>query len=266
MIFPRICKEVGYASRKPCGSQVYFLSRYLVHETPRGTELLEVIPGNGRGLMRQIQQIQTLAAPEETTWYDKKVCLHNRAHLLKLALDSGFRCTIFTGLDEHLTFILDPDASSFQTVFIYDVIPPRPSLSATINELEEAGMFSELDIRFDHMLRNIGETGADVYPCRASGLGKTLDTDELRSGETVAGCMTGRQLVRECYGNHFQVTDICPLSFAEREPFITRCCRKENEGIGDYHGKFGAVVHWGASPSEIYSALGKMLSLWRAGG
>ena len=42
MIFPERCKEVGYASTKPCGDQVYFLSRYLVHDTGNGHEVLEI--------------------------------------------------------------------------------------------------------------------------------------------------------------------------------------------------------------------------------
>jgi len=59
------------------------------------------------------------------------------------------------------------------------------------------------------------------------------------------------------------VTDICPLSMVAEEPFITRCCRKEREGIGMYAGRFGAVVHWGASPFEIFTAVKNLLAAWR---
>jgi hypothetical protein len=214
-------------------------------------------------LLRNVEEARVLAAPGEVIWYPEKVQLHDRSKLVRLAAESGKRCTLFTGLDEHLTFVLDPDPSVFQCVFVYDVTPPRPSLSATLGELETAGIFSELDISFVHRLRDICSIGADVYPCRAAGFTKTLDTDLLKGGETVAGCRTGRELLRECYENSFLVTDICPLTTVSEEPFITRCCRREEEGIREYGGLFGAVVHWGASPFEIFSAVQKLVSAWR---
>jgi len=263
MIFPRHYKEVGIASTRPCGDRVYFLSRYLIHTTPLGHEVLEVTPDpSGSGLMRKIENTAIIATTDETWVYPGKVQLHNRAALVQIARDSGRRCTIFSGIDEHTTFVLDPDLSTFQTVAVYDVIPPRPSLSSCIRELEQAGMFSDIDVRFEHTLRDISQIDADVYPCRASGFLRTLDTDLLVGGEKVAGCLTGRELLGECYGNGFEVKDICPLSMVAAEPFITRCCRREREGIGVYGGRFGAVVHWGASPAEIFSAVQRLVAAW----
>jgi hypothetical protein len=264
MIFPCQCKEIGIASTRPCGDQVYFLSRYLIHETPSGHEVLEVMADpSGKGLMREVAETRVLAGAAETWWYPEKVQLHNRALLVRLASESGKRCTIFSGIDEHTTFVCDPDPSLFQTVAVYDVIPPRPTLSACIRDLEEAGMFSELDVTFEHTLRDISQVDADIYPCRASGFVRTLDADLLLGGERVAGCLTATQFLRECYGEGFEITDICPLSMVAEEPFIARCCRKEREGIGIHGGKFGAVVHWGASPFEIFSAVKNLLAAWR---
>ncbi|MDD1708206.1 MAG: hypothetical protein LUQ33_03425 [Methanoregulaceae archaeon] len=264
MIFPRQCKEIGIASTRPCGDQVYFLSRYLIHETPSGHEVLEVMADpSGKGLMREVAETRVLAGTGETWFYPEKVQLHNRALLVRLASESGKRCTIFSGIDEHTTFVCDPDPSLLQTVAVYDVIPPRPSLSACIRDLEDAGMFSELDVIFDHTLRDISQVDADVYPCRASGFVRTLDADLLLGGERVAGCLTATQFLRECYGEGFEVTDICPLSMVAEEPFIARCCRMEREGIGIHGGKFGAVVHWGASPFEIFSAVKDLIAAWK---
>jgi hypothetical protein len=264
MIFPRQCKEIGIASTRPCGDRVYFLSRYLIRCTQSGYEILEVTADpSGKGLMRDVAGTRVLAGAGETWWYPEKVQLHNRARLVRLASESKKRCTIFTGIDEHTTFVCDPDPSLFQTVAVYDVIPPRPSLSSCIRDLEEAGMFSELDVAFEHTLRDISQVDADIYPCRASGFARTLDTDLLLGGERVAGCLTATQFLRECYGEGFEVTDICPLSIVEEEPFIARCCRKEREGIGIHGGKFGAVVHWGASPFEIFTAVRDLLARWR---
>jgi hypothetical protein len=264
MIFPRHCKEVGIASTQPCGNQVYFLSHYLIHDTSSGYEVLEVTTDPlGRGLMRDVVETRVLAEAKDTCWYPEKVQIHNRSHLVRLARGSKKRCTIFTGIDEHTTFVFDPDLSVFQTVAVYDIIPPRPSLSACIRDLEEAGMFSELDVTFEHTLRDISQVDADIYPCRASGFVRTLDADLLIGGERVAGCLTASQFLRECYGEGYDVTDICPISMVVEEPFIARCCRKEREGVGLHGGKFGAVVHWGASPYEIFSAVRCLLAMWR---
>jgi hypothetical protein len=144
MIFPEQCKQVGYASTKPCGDQVYFLSRYLVRDTGDGYELLEITPDPaGSGMMRSIVASKVIATAQETYRYPAKVQIHDRTRLIGLALDTGCRCTIFTGLDEHMTFVLDPDISGLLKIHVYDVAPPRPSLSACIRELESDGLFGE---------------------------------------------------------------------------------------------------------------------------
>jgi len=233
MIFPRLCKEVGYASTRPCGDQVYFLSRYLIHETGQGHEVLEVIPGpRQNGLMRTIAGTRVLAGAGEVSRYPEKVQLQNRAQLVRLARESGSRCTIFTGRDEHLTFVLDPDLSTFQTLSVYDVTPPRPSLSATIRELEEAGMFAELDVVFEHTLRDISQIDADVYPCRASGFLRTLDADLLLGGERVAGCLTARELLNECYGKGFSYRTSVPFLWSLKSPSSPDAAGKSGKGQG----------------------------------
>jgi len=256
VIFPRECKVVGHARGRPCGDRVYFLTQYLLRETPRGPELLEVAADPlAAGMMRPVSKASVLATPEEVTVYPGHVQIADRAHLLELALQSGTRCTVFVGHDEHMTFVLDPDAGAFSRVHVYDVVPPRPTLSSAIRELEEAGMFGELDIAFVHTLRDISEVDADVFPCRAAGFARTLDSDPVLPHERVAGCLTGTQIAKECYGADVAFVDICPLQAVREEPFITRCCRKEREGFRTVNGKRGIVVHWGAGPAEIYRAV-----------
>ena len=264
MIFPRQCKEIGYASCKPCGDRVYFLSRYLVHETSQGTEVLEVeLNRQQKGMMREVVSLDVLAGSDEVYLWPEQVQIHDRASLVKKALSTGYRCTIFRGLDEHLTFILDPDLSSFQPVHVYDAIPPRPSLSACINELESAGLFGDMELLFEHHLLDIAALPADIYPCRAAGFVRTLDKDPVSKGENLAGCVTSMEISRECYGYDFPLYNTCPLPLIAEEPFIARCCRKERESLGARNGRFGTVVHWGASPAEIYQALREMVTQWR---
>ena len=168
MIFPEQCKQVGYASTKPCGEQVYFLSRYLVRDTGDGYELLEITPDPaGKGMMRTIVASKVIATAQETYRYPGKVQIHDRTRLIGLALDTGFRCTIFTGLDEHMTFVLDPDASMLLRIHVYDVAPPRPSLSACIRE---AGVRRALWGSFRHVLpsyprHHAGTGGCLPLPC-----------------------------------------------------------------------------------------------------
>ena len=61
--------------------------------------------------------------------------------------------------------------------------------------------------------------------------------------------------MRDCYGEEISVESICPLDAVEEEPFIARCCRSERGGLRRWNGRFGAVVHWGASPREIADAV-----------
>ena len=265
MIFPEQCKSVGFASTKPCGDKVYFLSRYLVRETGTGYEVLEVtLDDTGKGMMRRIVSSRVIAGAHEVCRYPEKVNLYDRTRLVRLALDTGYRCTIFSGLDEHMTFVLDPDLSGFCTVHVYDVTPPRPSLSSCIRELEAAGLFGELSVVFCHHIRDTTQVHADVFPCRAAGFTRTLDADAMQGGERVAGCLTGSQLYTECYDNNFMLENICPLESVQEEPFIARCCRSEREGIGTRDGRFGAVVHWGASPAHIAHRIDEMVLQWRA--
>ena len=265
MIFPEQCKLVGYASTKPCGDRVYFLSRYLVRDTGEGYELLEVIPDPAvTGMMRPIIASKVIASTKETYYYPDKVQIHDRTNLIGLAIDSGFRCTIFTGLDEHMTFVLDPALSGLLKIHVHDVTPPRPSLSACLRELESAGLFGDLSVIFCHHIRDISQIHADVFPCRAAGYTRTLDADPMQGGERVAGCLTGSQFYSECYGKEFVLENICPLESVLEEPFIARCCRSEREGIGIHKGKFGAVVHWGASPMQIARMVNDLVVQWRA--
>ena len=264
MIFPEHCKFVGRASTKPCGNKVYSLSRYLLRDTPEGLELLEMkLDPHQKTTMRDISGSRILASPQEIFRYPEKVQLNDRTRLVRLAIESGYRCTVFTSLEENMTFVLDPDLSGFLTVHVYDVIPPRPTLSAGLRELESIGLFGDLSVIFDHHIRDISQIPADVFPCRAAGFDRTLDADPLIGGERVAGCLTGVQLYTECYGKNFELVNICPLDQIQEEPFIARCCRAEREGIGTWNGKFGAIVHWGASPAKIARSVQELVHMWR---
>ena len=265
MIFPPHCKEVGFVTGKPCGERVYFLTRYMIRDGPAGYEILEVDQDPAdRGMMRRVPALRTIAAGKDVAMHPSPVNLHDRASLMRLARDSGRRCTIFRGLDEHTTFVCDPDPAALLAIHVHDIVPPpRPHLSATLRELERDGLFGELGITFVHHVRDIREIGADVYPCRAAGFTRTLDSDPVGKGEVVAGCMTGAEILKECGVKDAVLRETCPLESIQEEPFIARCCRSEREGVRMYRGKFGGVVHWGATPWTIAETVKKVATGWR---
>jgi hypothetical protein len=265
VIFPSHCKEVGFVTGKPCGDRVYFLTQYMIRGSAGGYEVLEVVQEHGgRGMMRGVTSLHPIASGNDVTVHPVPVNLHDRANLVRLAVESGHRCTIFRGLDEHTTFVCDPDLSGLPAIHVYDMVPPgRAHLSATIGELEKDGLFGEFAVSFIHHIRDIRELGADVYPCRAAGFSRTLDSDAVTPGERVAGCVTGAQVLAECGVKGARREEICPLESVQEEPFITRCCRGEREGVGIYKGKFGGVVHWGATPWTIAETVKKVATGWR---
>ncbi|WP_292520115.1 hypothetical protein [Methanoculleus sp.] len=264
MIFPPHCKFVGSATGTPCGDKAYFLSRYLVRETADGTEVLEVqTDPDGTGLMRKVISKRVLVSGNDVCRYPDRVNVQDRTFLVREAMRSGHRCTVFTGHGEQTTFVLDPDLSGFLRIHVYDITPPRPHLSATLLDLEKTGLFGDLEVVFEHHVRDICDIEADVYPCRAAGFPRTLDADPVRPGDRVAGCLTARDLVRECYGDAVTMENICPLEAVTDGPFIARCCRSERAGIGNWNGRFGAVVHWGASSWDITVAVRQVAAAWR---
>jgi len=264
MIFPGQCKQVGWAQGLPLGEKVYFLSRYLIRPVDDGYEIIGVTLSGTGGIMRDVVGTTVLAGPGEVEMYPGRVNLHDRTRLVRLAAAGGKRCTIFTGHDEHTTFVLDPDMEELTTLHIYDVTPPRPHLADTLKELEAAGLFGELGIRFEWHIQDIAATGADAYPCRAAGFSCTVDNDRLTGTELVAGCLTARQVLAECYEDGaFEFVNICPADNAEAEPFIARCCRSERSGTGNYNGHYGAIVHWGATPKTIADAVFAVAEGWR---
>ena len=147
---------------------------------------------------------------------------------------------------------------------IYDITPPRPHLADTLKELEAAGLFGELGIRFEWHIRDITATGADAYPCRAAGFACTVDNNPLAGNERVAGCLTARQVLAEGYEDGaFEFVNVCPADSVDNDPFAARCCRSERGGIGDRNGHYGAIVHWGATPKTIADAVFAMVERWR---
>jgi hypothetical protein len=267
MLFPAKCKQIGYARQMPVGEKAYFSSEYLIHEIEDGVyEISKVTLADGPELLRTVLNTTIIARPDEICVYPKRVQLHNRTDLIFRASRTGKRCTLFTGIDEHMNFVCDPDLQTLLPVHVYDLIPPFPHLSETLRELEETGIFGELEICFKHHIEDIRDSHADVYPCRAGGSEKSIDNDLLLEGEKVAGCMTARQILAECYDADFDLHDICPANVAQEDhtsPYIARCCRLERGGLVQTVDRIGYIVHWGDSPKAISDAVFELISTYK---
>jgi hypothetical protein len=75
--------------------------------------------------------------------------------------------------------------------------------------------------------------------------------------------MTGAQIMKVCGPKDTVIDEICPLESVREEPFIARCCRGEREGVREWKGRFGGVVHWGANPWTIAETVKKVVEGWR---
>lgn len=260
-------REVGFASSRPCGDRVYFLTRYLLRPSGDSYDILRVEPDpEATGLMRPIRSESLVVSADEVAVYPGRVGLADRPTLVRLARQAGRRCTVFFGRDEHVTFVLDPDEEVFWTVHVYDVEPPVPTLAAICADLASAGLSGELGIAFEYHVRDLRDTGAGTYPCRAAGLARSLDRDGPLEGERIACCQTGRELLQETYRVDAEVVETCPVCRVDTGPFITRCCRSERTGLQAVDGHLGTVVHWGATPLVVLDALRDLASALEEGG
>jgi hypothetical protein len=219
--------------------------------------------------MREVVSLQPIASGQEITFYGDIVDTRNRAMLIDLAdgvcRSSNANTVIFQGPDEHITFVKDPDPGQIQNIEVLDVCPPNPPwLLYVLSSLEASGMFGDLAIRF--VPRILDLRGFDCegvyYPCRASGLGRSLDMDPVvHEHPRIVGCEVSREIfLANNPVKEFDFVNICPLHchedvFIPCGPFITRCCRSERRGLTEKNGQMGMVVHWGDGPAKIAEAV-----------
>lgn len=264
MIFPDNYKVVGIAREERPGDPIYFSTQYLISY---GEEIsLYKVKSSGKGFMRKVEALEPIASGTEIIPYPDKIETRNRTKLIEVACElctGNVNTVIFTGFDEHITFVHRPDPDAVLEIDILDVVPPDPSwLAYVIDRLERCGALGDLTVRFKKRILDLRqfERESVYYPCTASGLGKSLDTDRVViENPCIVGCEVSREIFTAMYpGKEFQFQNTCPLKSKELEPkgpFITRCCRSEMKGIYRTNAHTGVVVHWGDGPPEITEAI-----------
>ncbi len=266
MIFPEDYKFVGIKDKEGHGGPIYFSTQFLIsREGPR----LYRVKSSGEGFMRKVDDLELIASGPEIEFYPEKKDTRNRAHLIELANDicqsTKANTVVFQGPDEHITFVKDPDLSQILEIEILDVSPPHPPwLVYVLEKLEKSGILGDLTLRFKPRIMELQKYECDYvyYPCRAAGLGRSLDCDPvIHDRPRIVGCEVSREIfLAGNAGKTFEFVNICPLQSKEKilephGPFITRCCKSERRGLTHKNGQIGIVVHWGDGPWEIAEAV-----------
>lgn len=266
MIFPAEYKSVGIKDQERRGEPVYFATEYLISR--QGPALYRV-ESRGSGFMREVQKLEMIASGEEIFFYPDIVDTRSRAHLIELAdrICQGKKANtvVFSGPDEHITFVKDPDPSAILSLEVLDVSPPSPPwLVHVLSSLDGCGILGDLTVRFVPRILDLRQfdSSSVYYPCRASGLGRSLDTDRVvHEHPRIVGCTVSREIfLANNPGKDFEFINICPLQSSEtvlmpQQSFITRCCRSEMKGLVEKNGRRGIAVHWGDGPEKIVEAV-----------
>jgi hypothetical protein len=261
MIFPENYRFVGVKEGKRPEDPIYFSTRYLINL--EGPELY-LVESSGEGFMRSLEKLELIASGREIVVLPEILDTRNRASLISTAYEickDGVNTVVFKGPDEHITFVHEPDLSQILTVEVLDAAPPDPPwLCHVIKNLESCGILGDLQVQFRYKTLDLRDFDSEdaYYPCRASGLGRSLDCDKVvHDMPKIVGCDVSKEIFKENYpGKEFEFINICPSqSLVPEGPFISRCCRSERRGLTKRDGHIGVLVHWGDGPYEISEAI-----------
>jgi hypothetical protein len=266
MIFPEDYKQVGIKDDERRGDKIYFSTQFLIsRDGPR----LYRVQSRGEGFMREAEELELIAEGEDLFFYPTVLDTRNRALLIELADEvcrgKEANTVVFRGPDEHITFVKDPDPREILTLDVLDVSPPDPPwLIHVLQGLEDCGVLGDLTVRFRPRILDLRSFKGDCvyYPCRASGLGRSLDSDKVvHELPRIVGCEVSREIfMANNPGKNYEFVNICPLQSREEvfmpdRPFITRCCKSERRGLTRKNGQPGVAVHWGDGPWKVAEAV-----------
>ena len=200
MIFPDNYKFVGIKDREERGSKIYFSTQYLIS---RDGPSLYYVKSNGSGFMREVEELELIASGQQIAFYPQRVDTRNRTLLVDLAYEitreERANTVVFQGQDEHITFVKDPDPGQILTIEVMDVSPPNPPwLIHALRGLEECGVLGDQMVRFVPRILNLEKfyCPSVYYPCRAGGLGRSLDSDPVTHDRPR---IVGREVSREIF-------------------------------------------------------------------
>lgn len=251
----------------PIDSAVDAVRGRRVHEL---TEVVVLVDGDdravvhveteGRGLMREVVDVEVLAGPDETAYVeDDDVDVFNASRMETLRRDLDATAVVVDGRYGYTGVALPEQAP---TVHVVDAVPPEP---ARLIEMAE-GIVDHAPPEAPIVLepapvdaRDAAEAADEprVFQCRISDLGSAFldDPPDLSEADaeqaTVVGCPVSARIFKALYGRSPALVDVCPLSNLPDGPCLARCCKLDGiEQEGDV-----VAVPWGASHEQVRRAL-----------
>lgn len=284
-MFPVHCKEVSVKKvdfeltpenikRFLAKRSVYIRTRYFVFNSGDKWAVALVVKKPANEVLQEIASIHVLSLPHETAYVeDPRLEVLSASAMGALRERAGTKCVVVKGKAEHVSFFIDEPP---YRLTVFDVVPPAPSkLVALVQSALETYLQDKyvkvdvVEVDLNHLAAS-AKTGAVMFPCRASGLGREgrpmfLDeTPELTADEladvTLVGCSLSGRIFKAIYGAEPTLVNICPRELLKtvhiEGPVIVKCC-KIREGY-EVDGKI-AIVPWGARAPEVNDALRAVL-------
>lgn len=282
-MFPIHCNEVGVRRvefplceeeiRKTApGKLVYFKTCYLLLTDGNEWAVIRII-SDGTGLLREVRQVEVVALPRDVEYVeDPSLNVLSASAMARVASKTNKGTVVVKGAFDHISFI---QGRASITLFVYDVVPPKPPklLSLTEKVLESEDIDRPIVVvprilDLHSLVRP--EDNVVMLPCHTSGLElkqEALFLDEapsLTSSEaaatTLVGCDLSREIFIHLYGVSPTFRNMCPRRWASNSSSgklcLCLCCRVDN----DFKREGNCVsLPWGVTRRQVEAAI---KSLW----
>jgi hypothetical protein len=248
------------------GKKAYTRTDFMILKHGDEVAVIKVHKENGKDLFRPISSYEIVSLPEDTLYVrDESIDVLNPSQMARVARANPRMTVVVSGIFNHVSFLKE---ENILDLFVVDVVPPSPSkLSVLVERAFSTGLidlpivphFQEIDL---NELKKRVDTGAVMFPCRASGLDserKVYFLDETPSVEeevTLIGCDLSRRIFNSVYRKDVRSLDMCPrnLAGAEGKTLVKCCSVKEGFVIdGDL-----ASVPWGATVLDVVGAINSL--------
>lgn len=257
------------------GGRVYVRTEYLVFNHGSSWAVASVEKDDVNAILQPVRSVDVLALPEVTTFVDDPdIDVLSATRMGRLRERAGTECVVVRGRAEHVSFFIREEPARLT---VFDVVPPSPS---KLIDLVDESLDSHLQDTYleytvvESDINDIASSYRDrpvLFPCRASGLrhehslGYLDETPSLSpeeaDGAVLLGCSVSARIFKALYGIEPALANICPADLLSERglkgPVLTKCCRVKQgfELRGDV-----AIVPWGATVSEVASALKALVS------
>lgn len=251
------------------GRKAYTRTDFMILRHGQETAVIKLEKQPGKELFRPISSVEIVSLPDTTVYVkDDSIDVLNLSNLATIASRYPGKTVVVSGMFNHISF-LRPD--KLFKLRVLDVVPPVPSKLSVLVERALACGLVELPIVLDIVDIDLNEkerlvqTGAVMFPCRASGLSSYKDlyyldeTPDLEGDVTLVGCDLSRRIFHSIYGKDPAASiDMCPRNLVKDDgvPTIIKCCK-----VKDGHEINGniASVPWGATTLEVAGAMNALL-------